>query len=670
MGDGVNLAPGARRTELKLAALALLFCAALWLVFSAIGNHGPVGLDTERGTVAIPREALDQGAIFSLDGPWQVYWGRLLDPDDLARADAPEPSGSLRLPGSWRGERYSGDVSGGTGAATFRLTITPPEGNRSLTLRLFDLRLAYRFWANGALVAQSGVPGMDAASEQPERSLVLASFDTSGEPVDLVLQLSNHGFREGGIGDPILLAKAGILQTARDQVWIFSAFFCGVLLVAGIYHLLIHSLRREEISFFYFGAFCLLIFGYAANSNSTYWLSRAVAPGWAGPTFLDEFSLVCYAASGAILYRFYRSLFPSDFSKSLQAVSDLRPVLFLASEVVLPPVWRSWLVVVLMLAGLLFTAYFLIRLCACVVKRRPGAILLLSGAVLTATTSIHDILVHADVIEDEYMVLSGLFALVVFQSSALALRYVRNFQTVEHLSLDLHRNIDALKDEMARRRELEAEVVRVSEEERRRLSYQVHDGLCQQLTAARLRYSMLSAADGPRDSAAMTELGRILATAVEDAYALSRGVWPVEPEQALAGPTIGELVESTRRASGIEINLDQSWPCATCVGENIGVLHRIAQEALANAVRHAGATRIDVSLNCRDGATNLEVSDNGSGCSPGGSPTDTGGLGLRIMRHRANAIGAELAIEDAPGGGTIVRCRAHCRNATCSAGQP
>ena len=53
--------------------------------------------------------------------------------------------------------------------------------------------------------------------------------------------------------------------------------------------------------------------------------------------------------------------------------------------------------------------------------------------------------------------------------------------------------------------------------------------------------------------------------------------------------TIGELVESTRRASGIEINLDQSWPCATCVGENIGVLHRIAQEALANALRHAQA---------------------------------------------------------------------------------
>ena len=230
MWDGVNLAPGARRTELKLAVLALLLCAALWLVFSAIGNHGPVGLSAERGTVAIPGEALEQGVIFSLDGPWQVYWGRLLDPDDLAGADAPEPSGSLRLPGSWRGERYAGDVSGGTGAATFRLSIMPPEDNRSLTLRLFDLRLAYRLWANGTLVAQSGVPGMDAASEQPERSLVLASFDTSGEPVDLVLQLSNHGFREGGIGDPILLAKAGILQTARDQVWIFSAFFCGMWL--------------------------------------------------------------------------------------------------------------------------------------------------------------------------------------------------------------------------------------------------------------------------------------------------------------------------------------------------------------------------------------------------------------------------------------------------------
>ena len=660
MRDGADFGQRPRRLEIALASVVLVFCTALWLTFHATDSRTVIELASRDGSISSPDERFDRGEVFALDGPWQVYWGHLLTPVDLMGPDAPEPSGVLRFPGSWRGKRFGDDVPGGTGAATFRLRLLPPQGEQSLTLRLFDLRLAYRLWANGRLVAESGKPGMDLTTEQADRSLVLAPLATTGEPVDLVLQISNHGFRAGGVGDPILLAKSGILQAARDRIWIFSAFFCGVLLVSGTYHLLIHFLRPREVSFFYFGTYCLLIFCYAANSNSTYWLSRAVVPEWAAPALVDEISLICYAVSGAILYRFYRSLFPSEISGRLQVVSDLRAVVFLLSELGLPPVWRSWLVVLLMLVGLLFTAYFLARLVVCVSRRRPGAILLFLGAVLLASTSVHDVFVHVDAIEGEYLILYGLFALVVFQSSALALRYAESFQTVERLSVDLHRNLDALKTEMTRRRELEAEVVQVSEEERRSVSYQIHDGLCQQLTAARLRYSMLAGVSGVKDSPQMIELGRLLSAAVEDAYALSRGMWPVERDSALAGPTIGELVDGARRASGKEIVLTESWPCATCIGDNLGVLHRIAQEALANAVRHADATHIDVSLSCRDGVTLLEVRDNGAGLFVEAAPSGPGGLGLRIMRHRASAIGAELSIEGAHDGGTIVRCRAPC----------
>jgi len=666
MDDGASLVKRSRGQEMVLAGAVLLVCASLWLIFGTIHDRSPIGLAADGGVVVLPASPLDHGEIFALEGPWQVYWGRLLTPGDLARSDAPAPDGALRFPGSWRGERFNSHTPGGPGAATFRLGLKPPDGNRSLTLRLLDLRIAYRLWANGQLIAESGRPGLDTSSERADRSLVLAALETTGQPVDLVLELSNHQFRAGGVGDPILLAKTGPLQTARDRVWILSAFFCGVLLVAGIYHLLLHSMRSREISFLYFGIYTLLIFGYAANSNTTYWLSHAVVADWLDPALLDEISIACYAASGAVLFRFYRSLFPEDFSRRLQIVSDLRPVVFLLSIVVLPPIWRSWLVVVLMAAGLCFTAYFLIRLTACVIRQRPGAILLMCGALLLASTSMHDILVHADVIEGEYLALHGLFALVVFQSSALALRYARNFEMVEQLSLDLHRNIDVLKDEMSRRRELEGEVVRVSEEERRRVSYQLHDGLCQQLTAARLRYSMLSARDGEKGSPTMIELGRILSEAAEDAYALSRGMWPVEHDPAVAGPTLGELVDSAKRASGIDISLAQNWPCTTCEGGNLGVLYRIAQEALTNAVRHADATRISVSLCCEDGTTELEVEDNGAGRHLDAAPADTGGLGLRIMKHRANAIGAEFAIEDSPGGGTVVRCRARCLKGSCS----
>lgn len=661
MGGTKSLASRQTLLEATLAGAALVFCALLLLIFGFPGRVSSPWLAATEGSVALPEEALDGGAIFGLPGPWEMYWGRLLTPDDLARPDAPLPSGTLLFPGSWRGMTVDGRRLPGTGVATFRLKLLPPPGDRALTLRLFDLRLAYRLWANGQPIAESGVPGLDLASERPARTLVLANVSTHGEPIDLVLQLSNQRFRAGGVGHQILVAETGVLETDIDRQRILSALFCGVLLVTGIYHLMLYALRRREISLLYFGIYALVLFGYAANSNSTGWLSHPFLPSWITLESVDTFSLLCYASSGAILYRFYRSLYPEDFSRGLRLVSDLRFPAFLLSEAFLPPVWTSWIVVVLMVMGLALSSYYLVRLTACTLKRRPGAILLLCGAVLLAYTSVHDMLVHASVIEDGYTLLHGLFALIIFQSMALALRYAQSFTTIETLSSDLGRHVTALETEMAKRHELESEIVRISEEERRRISYQLHDGLCQQLTAARISFSMLSGLECVKDEPALGALGNLLSSAAEDAYALSRGLWPVEYDDKEAGLRLGEWIEQAERSSGIRIVLDERWPCADCDGIRRGVVHRIIQEAIANAIKHAEATRIDVALRCReDGTIELEVTDNGVGLAAANRETRTGGLGLRIMAHRAHAIGAELDVSEAVGGGTVVRCRCRC----------
>jgi signal transduction histidine kinase len=82
------------------------------------------------------------------------------------------------------------------------------------------------------------------------------------------------------------------------------------------------------------------------------------------------------------------------------------------------------------------------------------------------------------------------------------------------------------------------------------------------------------------------------------------------------------------------------------------VVYRVAQEALNNVARHAGATHARLVLGLSpDGAT-LEVADDGVGFVPGAA--DASHLGLRIMRERSDAIGAALAVDSAPGRGTRV----------------
>jgi len=80
----------------------------------------------------------------------------------------------------------------------------------------------------------------------------------------------------------------------------------------------------------------------------------------------------------------------------------------------------------------------------------------------------------------------------------------------------------------------------------------------------------------------------------------------------------------------------------------------VLQEAVHNAVRHAGATRVDVTLRFDDGVE-VQVDDDGVGLPADGARRD--GLGLVGMRERASALGGSFAVGPRPGGGTSLRCR-------------
>ena len=84
-------------------------------------------------------------------------------------------------------------------------------------------------------------------------------------------------------------------------------------------------------------------------------------------------------------------------------------------------------------------------------------------------------------------------------------------------------------------------------------------------------------------------------------------------------------------------------------------LYRIAQEAVTNALRHADARNIVIRLAATDGSTTLTVTDDGRGLS--NKHGDKRGIGLRIMRYRAQSIGASVTVESKPDQGTVVSCQ-------------
>ena len=239
----------------------------------------------------------------------------------------------------------------------------------------------------------------------------------------------------------------------------------------------------------------------------------------------------------------------------------------------------------------------------------------------------------------------------------------RNNELINDLQTEVEQRStanQALEEEIATRKRLEREIVRISDNERRSISHELHDGICQQLTAARLRFSALE--DKFADAGLQTDvlpLGRLLYDTVNHANRLSRGLWATDANGRGSSLNMEDLTRELAEQSGIPIKLAQRQHCVSCVADNLAQVQLIAREALVNAVKHSRASNITVRLECdQQGKIFLEVRDNG--CGLGSRENTNGGMGINIIKHRAGMIGATLHIDDAEGGGTVVSCSAKC----------
>ncbi|MFM7749643.1 MAG: sensor histidine kinase, partial [Opitutaceae bacterium] len=118
---------------------------------------------------------------------------------------------------------------------------------------------------------------------------------------------------------------------------------------------------------------------------------------------------------------------------------------------------------------------------------------------------------------------------------------------------------------------------------------------------------------------------------------------------------LAELAERTGSIGKLRCTFDCARPVVVHDPFTAGHLYRIAQEAVNNAVKHARARHVIIRLEETGGRLQLTVKDDGNGL-PSGRVTRAEGIGLRVMRHRANVIGAQLAIDSRRGEGVAVRC--------------
>ena len=285
----------------------------------------------------------------------------------------------------------------------------------------------------------------------------------------------------------------------------------------------------------------------------------------------------------------------------------------------------------------------------------------------------------------------GIFVLMACQFSSIR-------RLTGNLEQAVQKKTALLNTEIQARKELEGEITELTSRQRRDIAYELHDGLCPLLGGIALKAKILQGILAGQDSSeahSAGELVSLLKTANQQTRLLARGLDPVAVELHGLISALRKLAADTETLFRVGCNFKTDLENAPVSPSAAFQLYRIAQEAIHNAVAHGHAERIKLELlsgpsfpdlgrspsagasggdggekferestagavSNRDGLLSnqaelrLRITDDGSGFVPDRVPPD--GMGMRIMRFRAECIGAVLRVESRPDLGTAIEC--------------
>jgi two-component system sensor kinase FixL len=229
----------------------------------------------------------------------------------------------------------------------------------------------------------------------------------------------------------------------------------------------------------------------------------------------------------------------------------------------------------------------------------------------------------------------------------------------------------AVLNDVTERKRLEREIIEISNREQQRIGNDLHDGLGQDLTGIALMLRGVAAQLRKEGSGARLEVEEVIGlvnNAIESTRSLARGLSPVSGERGGLAAALQTLAARASERYGVHVDFNANLAEPLRLSETSAThVYRIVQEALTNVIRHSRASDVTISLETSGGELHLRVDDNGRGFeqvtaealqpAQAVQPAQAyEGLGLKIMRYRAQMLGGDLILESGTNGGASVRC--------------
>ncbi|GAE34854.1 diguanylate cyclase [Halalkalibacter akibai] len=460
-----------KRTTAVQAVLLTLFvsiCVFLLVITINLNNtdqHVPEAID---GVIDFQGWSFSENGEVDLKGDWEFYWGQLLEPTAFQEEIQHR---MIKVPLVWD------HLDQKKGYATYRLLVNELPLNDIYGLKIMDLYSAYTIWIDGEKVLSTGTIGDSFETEKAQLYPQVITFTPTSEVTEIVLQISNFHFREGGIWYPPTLGiSKQIHKDHTTQVAFDYSVFVSLLLI-GLIHIILYINRRKDKESLWFGLFCLAI------SLRSIAVGEMILMDWfpeAPLEVITKFSYFWYFLTGPFVLLFLYNMYKKETSLFITKVISIIGYLFASTVLFLPASIYTNFQLVYNIIIIVIVSYVFYVLIKAMMKKRRGAFFMFLCFLFFSYTIINDILVVHYLYYGKQLTAFGLLVFVFSQSYVSFSKLARTFREVEEVREELKKVNETLDEKIiARTEQLERSQQKLLDmnEQLSKLSYS--DGLTQ-----------------------------------------------------------------------------------------------------------------------------------------------------------------------------------------------
>lgn len=414
------------RSKIGVILIILISCIIFLCGCERVPNNAPTA---SQGKMDLSNWDFQRDGIIKLDGEWELYPGKLLEPKDFSGNHPSKATDFFEVPNSYK-KTLGNQPLPKFGYGTVRLIIEGGSNQEGLYgIITQQILSASQIWINGRPVSSAGRVSKDADSAVGSYERQTVFFDSPEGKIEIIIQASNFNNVTGKIRSIFLGSN---LQIKREYITSVASdiFIVGALFIMSMYHLALYYKRPKNKAPLYFAIFCLFVA--LRNVLVGERLIFELFPDIPFSIFNKMAYLTVYSAFPFIVM-FFKELFPKELSlKMVYAMNIFSLILSLATLFTDISIYHSFLIYYeIWIVG--YFIYALITIIRAIMNKTQGAPIILFGVVIFVAASINDMLLQAGLLYTRSLAPMGFFIFIFSQSYMLAAQFSDAYAEIEKL---------------------------------------------------------------------------------------------------------------------------------------------------------------------------------------------------------------------------------------------